>query len=178
MIETGKGRQGRRLIDIIVAYMDSPAATRIFQKLFTRPARNCLRLQCARRLAPLNAQLQAQDQRRTYIPRHKQDDASGGSTWQQRIDAFPKDMSKQLREYPRVTAQDLRHRTQRPRRVKMLTREFMDGRRECGSSCGRRLTVRRQPVQSQLRLLHQTCHNLQCRKTVRLPFYQRRLRIQ
>jgi hypothetical protein len=36
-------------------------------------------------------------------------------------------MSKQLKEYPRVTAKDLRHRTQRPRRIKMLTREFIDG---------------------------------------------------
>jgi hypothetical protein len=43
------------------------------------------------------------------------------------MDAFPRDMSKQLKEYPRVTATDLRHRTQRPRRVKMYTREFIDG---------------------------------------------------
>ena len=101
--------------------MDSPAVTRIFQQLFTRPSRNCLRLACARRQArpPL--------QRRAYSLRRKEDEPGGGSTWQQRIDAFPQDMSKQLREYPRVTAQDLRHRTQRPRRVKMLTREFIDG---------------------------------------------------
>ncbi|KAK4940156.1 hypothetical protein LTR10_019691 [Elasticomyces elasticus] len=35
-------------------------------------------------------------------------------------------MSRQLKEYPRVTARDLQHRTQRPRRVKMYTREFIE----------------------------------------------------
>ncbi|EXJ66911.1 uncharacterized protein A1O5_10106 [Cladophialophora psammophila CBS 110553] len=106
--------------------MDSPAIARIFQQLFTRPSRNCLRQQCARRQPSLQSSIGPVQQRRTYALRRKRDDAGGGSTWQQRIDAFPKDMSRQLKEYPMVSAHDLRHRTQRPRRVKMLTREFID----------------------------------------------------
>ncbi|KIW66824.1 hypothetical protein PV04_06118 [Phialophora macrospora] len=106
--------------------MDSPAVARIFRQLFTRPSRNCLRLQCPRQQDRLRSAPQLNQQRRAYTLRRKEDEPGGGSTWQQRIDAFPKDMSKQLKEYPRVTAQDLRHRTQRPRRVKMLTREFID----------------------------------------------------
>jgi hypothetical protein len=65
--------------------------------------------------------------RRSYAVRGKQDDQDGGSGWQQRIDAFPKDMSKQLREYPKVTSFDLRNRLHRPRRVKMLARDFIEG---------------------------------------------------
>ncbi|KIX01846.1 uncharacterized protein Z518_09573 [Rhinocladiella mackenziei CBS 650.93] len=103
-------------------WMDSPAIARIFQQLFTRPSRHCLR--CSR--APSRTSVPSVQQRRTYALRRRQDDKDGGSAWQQRIDAFPRDMSRQLKEYPRVTAQDLRHRTQRPRRVKMLTRDFIE----------------------------------------------------
>ncbi|KIW47692.1 uncharacterized protein PV06_00361 [Exophiala oligosperma] len=102
--------------------MDSPTVTRIFQQLFARRSRQCLYFHnTARRPA-----LRPFQQHRTYSVRRKQDDKDGGSSWQQRIDAFPKDMSRQLQEYPRVTARDLQHRTQRPRRVKMYARDFIE----------------------------------------------------
>jgi len=103
--------------------MDCPAVTQIFRRLFAQPARDCLR-QKVRALPRLAL---PRCQRRYYALRRKGDDEHGGSRWQQRIDAFPRDMSKQLKEYPRVTSTDLRHRTQRPRRVKMLTRDFIEG---------------------------------------------------
>ncbi|EHY60533.1 hypothetical protein ABEF92_003444 [Exophiala dermatitidis] len=103
--------------------MDSPAVTRIFQQLFARPSQRCLRMKNG---AAGYTPVRRFDQRRTYALRRKEDLPDGGSTWQQRIDAFPKDMTRQLKEYPRVTARDLRHRTQRPRRVKMLTRDFIE----------------------------------------------------
>ncbi|KAK7901024.1 hypothetical protein LTR67_003310 [Exophiala xenobiotica] len=95
--------------------MEPQVITRIFQQLFSRPSRRCLYYaNAARRSADRSF-----GQHRTYSSRRKQDDKDGGSPWQQRIDAFPKDMSRQLQEYPRVTARDLQQRNQRPRRVKI-----------------------------------------------------------
>ena len=49
------------------------------------------------------------------------------SKWQARHDFFPEDRSREFDEYPTVTARDLRRRVQRPRKVKMLMRDFIDG---------------------------------------------------
>lgn len=46
--------------------------------------------------------------------------------WTKRGD-YPKDISQEYRTYPQVTANELRSRRQRPKQVKMLTREFIDG---------------------------------------------------
>jgi hypothetical protein len=103
--------------------MDSPVVSQFFRQLLTTPSRHCLRLpSCAASQGPLNT-----PPRRSYVWGRKRGDEDGGSRWQQRIDAFPKDMSKQLREYPKVTSLDLRNRLHRPRRVKMLARDFVEG---------------------------------------------------
>ena len=49
------------------------------------------------------------------------------SHWQQRTDIFPLDMRDEYDRYPMVTADQLRGRRERPRRVKMLTRDFIEG---------------------------------------------------
>lgn len=46
--------------------------------------------------------------------------------WTKRGDV-PKNIDKEYWSYPIVTAKDLRNRRERPRQVKMLTREFIDG---------------------------------------------------
>lgn len=102
--------------------MDSALATQFFRQLFARPARQCLQAQARARSFPLRNPLQ----RRAYALRHKEDDGSGRSNWQQRLDHFPPDVTKEIGQYPRVTAAELRHRSQRPRRVKMYTRDFID----------------------------------------------------
>jgi len=107
---------------LTVQAMDSPVVNYIFRQL-SLPSRRCLH---SRPFAPLR-QTPREQQCRTYVLRRSQDDGQGGSRWQQRIDAFPKDISKQLREYPKLTASDLRYRSQRPRRVKMLARDFIEG---------------------------------------------------
>ena len=45
----------------------------------------------------------------------------------QNVDNF----EEQLQAYPLVTAKELRHHRERPRQVKMLTREFIDGGEAC-----------------------------------------------
>src|SRR5277367_1490655 len=107
---------------LTVGAMDTPVFNRIFRQLCA-PSRRCLRSQSFPSLQKPSREQQC----RTYALRRSQDDGQGGSRWQQRIDAFPRDMSKQLREYPKLTASDLRHRTQRPRRVRMLARDFIEG---------------------------------------------------
>lgn len=49
------------------------------------------------------------------------------SHWQQRTEMFAVDMSDEYKAYPTVTANDLRSRRERPRKVKMLMRDFIEG---------------------------------------------------
>lgn len=95
--------------------MENALLNQLFRQLFAKQARGCLKRASSQ-------------QTRSYAfrSRARDDDGQGGSTWQQRLDHFPRDVSKQMREYPRLTAKELRHRSQRPSRVKMYTREFID----------------------------------------------------
>ncbi|RVX69853.1 hypothetical protein B0A52_05687 [Exophiala mesophila] len=103
--------------------MDSPTVLRIFRQL-ARPSRQCVynpKSQVSRSAAPFSSQ------HRSYaIGRKSHTDERGDSTWQQRTDILPRDVTQQIKEFPRITAKDLRHRTQRPRRVKMYTRDFIE----------------------------------------------------
>lgn len=49
------------------------------------------------------------------------------SNWQQRTEMFSLDMSEEYKRYPTVTADDLRSRRERPRKIKMLMRDFIEG---------------------------------------------------
>lgn len=46
--------------------------------------------------------------------------------WTKRAD-INKNIEEEYRTYPTVTAKELSNRRERPRQVKMLTREFVDG---------------------------------------------------
>ncbi|KAK3073867.1 hypothetical protein LTR53_004166 [Teratosphaeriaceae sp. CCFEE 6253] len=48
------------------------------------------------------------------------------SSWQQRTDHFPLDKADDFRRYPTVTSDGLRARRERPTRVKMLMRDFIE----------------------------------------------------
>lgn len=106
--------------------MDSPVVAQLFRQLFSHRASQCLR-------APSLAV--ARTQRRGLASSIAEDDdaqvkPSSESRWQQRTDIFPEERSEEFRRYPMVTADSLRSRKERPRRVKMLMRDFIEGIRE------------------------------------------------
>ncbi|CAK7267263.1 hypothetical protein SEPCBS57363_002505 [Sporothrix epigloea] len=122
--------------------MDSPLISNLFRQLFRHPAcqprRNFARLasslQKARSTLPLRQQ--PHDRKKAYAHAQVRDYAasrgsgrmsrSNESDWQQRTDMFPEDMSAEYAEYPMITVQELRQRRERPRRVKMLMRDFIE----------------------------------------------------
>lgn len=53
--------------------------------------------------------------------------AAKSTDWVRRQD-YPKDIGEEFHKYPMVTAKELRHLRERPRQVRMLTRDFIDGR--------------------------------------------------
>ena len=55
------------------------------------------------------------------------EDGSEESNWQQRTAFFPPDKAKDYERYPMIDANALRNRKERPRRVKMLMRDFIEG---------------------------------------------------
>jgi hypothetical protein len=99
--------------------MDSPVLNQLFRQLFRHPACQSLR----RPPSSLSRQTRTFLTRRTPGKRKPQDDAM---LWTKRGD-YPKNIEEEYKLYPTVTAKDLRNRRERPRQVKMLTREFIDG---------------------------------------------------
>jgi hypothetical protein len=111
--------------------MDSPLANRIFRRLFAHDT--CSRLRTVPRLSH-HARLQPQcQQRRSFTNTRKNEERKYGVTageqkaWQQRTDLVVEDKTEEFKRYPTVTADELRSRKQRPRRVKMLMRDFIEG---------------------------------------------------
>ena len=111
--------------------MDSPVLNQLFRQLFRHPA-----CQSIRRPPTLLSRPQARSflTRRGPAKRKPQDEVQ---LWTKRGD-YPKDIDEEYRKFPTVTAKELRNRRERPRQVKMLTREFIDG--EFGG-----LVTRREP---------------------------------
>jgi hypothetical protein len=115
-----------RLVRELIVAMDSPLISRLFKQLFAHRACQAVRprLRPSPRL-PSSRRTQV----RCYSRRNEQDaDApKNESHWQQRTTVFSEDMSAEYAKYPMVTADQLRGRRERPRRVKMLTRDFIEG---------------------------------------------------
>ncbi|KKY26021.1 hypothetical protein UCDDS831_g01531 [Diplodia seriata] len=100
--------------------MDSPVVAQLFRQLFSHRASQCLR-------APSVSLARSQRRALTYTRDDAgQAEASSGSKWQQRTNIFPLERSDEFDRYPMVTADALRNRRERPRRVKMLMRDFIE----------------------------------------------------
>lgn len=130
----------RRLPAPPSATMDSPIVTRIFRELFRHPAcrsrQNFSRLRQAAASArhfpgrlPQQHQQHQHSQRRHYAVKTRlpQGEGTNESVWKPRSNLFPADRSAEFDAYETVTAEDLKGRTTRPQKVKMLMRDFVDG---------------------------------------------------
>ncbi|KLU88720.1 hypothetical protein MAPG_07705 [Magnaporthiopsis poae ATCC 64411] len=126
-----------------IAVMDSAILSQLFKKLFSHPA--CVRqprLAAATTLASGNGHrpYTSHSRHRHHAVRagpqtgtrgfasHRgpKSTARADAHWQQRTDIFTADRSGEFGNYPTVTAAELRGRRERPRRVKMLTRDFIE----------------------------------------------------
>ncbi len=111
--------------DEYINSMDSPLISQVFRRLLSHQTCSRLRFHpLIPRQSPLNAL------GRKYYRSSKEDDTDGDpqtSSWQQRSDIFPPDKLRDYERYPMVTADALRSRRERPRRVKMLARDFIEG---------------------------------------------------
>ena len=104
--------------------MDSPLVAHLFRRLLSH--QTCSRL----RFYP---PLQNGTGRRQYRSSSGDNEEKSNQTsdWQQRTDIFPPDKLRDFERYPMITADALRSRRERPRRVKMLARDFIEGTQVC-----------------------------------------------
>ncbi|KAH8429976.1 class I SAM-dependent methyltransferase [Aspergillus melleus] len=111
--------------------MDSAILNQLFRQLFRHPACQCPRpssILPARRPGTVRFSTPPRQQSRTFISRMRRKmkyDDSETLYWTRRED-YPLDFAETM-TYPLVTAKDLRRNRERPRRIRMLTREFIDG---------------------------------------------------
>lgn len=119
--------------------MDSPAVVRLFRRLASHQfcENNVHTHAHARAIIPSASASQWQrphsisqrrnqstrPQTRTSQPKVK---TTVESSWQQRTDHFPVDKAEEFKRFPSITADALRGRKERPRRVKMLMRDFIE----------------------------------------------------
>ncbi|KAF2199648.1 DUF185-domain-containing protein [Delitschia confertaspora ATCC 74209] len=103
--------------------MDSPVLTQLFRQLFSHRASRCL----ARKL-PTNllAARHAPIQRRGLASRRMEGETKSESRWVPRQHVYPEGRTEEFERYPMVTSDMLRNRRERPRRVKMLLRDFIE----------------------------------------------------
>ena len=106
--------------------MDSPLASKIFSCLLSH--QTCSRL---RFYPPTSGPLSLSALGRRYYRGSQEnegdDDSRQTSDWQMRTDIFPPDKLREYERYPMVTSDMLRSRKERPKRVKMLARDFIEG---------------------------------------------------
>lgn len=109
--------------------MDSPLASRIFKRLLSHDTCSRLRtrpppIRTCQQQRTLSITARRDERRREKKYGVKPTDQN---EWQQRSDIVFNDKSADYKRYPMVTADELRDRKERPKRVKMLMRDFIEG---------------------------------------------------
>lgn len=112
--------------------MESSLLTRVFRRLLSHQTCSKLRYH-----TPSTEAISNTPRPRYFSGSSKEDngldndlddfDAKRESDWQQRTDILPPDKMKAFEKYPMVTSEQLRSRRERPKRVKMLARDFIEG---------------------------------------------------
>lgn len=106
--------------------MDAPTISRVFQRLFSHEICSKVRYRPAMSNV-ISHRAFSQSPRATAGGRPATRVTNLDSDWQQRSDLFPVDKSKEFEKYPMVDSTMLKIRKERPRRVRMLTRDFIEG---------------------------------------------------
>jgi hypothetical protein len=115
---------------MLLAAMDPPIINVLFRRLFNRPARGCLHARPLLSDSPSPNWASGPQRRHFWRPGEPEDLSRRESDWQQRTDFFPdlyNDKTQEFKRYRMVTADQLRNRKERPKRVKMLIRDFIEG---------------------------------------------------
>jgi len=101
--------------------MDTPLVTSLVRQLFRH--RPCVR---NTRFIPCNPRRQQQC-RTIFAGRDDAKAAHAAGEWQAKSPFLQFDMTEEFKRYPMITAEQLSKRKERPRRVKMLVRDYIDG---------------------------------------------------
>ena len=106
--------------------MDTPLASKIFRCLLSHQICSRLRFYPPTSGQPLRSTLGRRYYRSSQENDGK-DSSKQASDWQMRTEQFPPDKMRDYERYPMVTADMLRSRRERPKRIKMLARDFIEG---------------------------------------------------
>lgn len=105
--------------------MDNPLVSSLFRALFRHRPCRLPRTPSLRRPLPV---LPRRPQHRTFL--NYRDDLkikSSGGEWHAKSPYIHVDMTEEFKRYPLVTAEELSTHRERPKRVKMLVRDYVDG---------------------------------------------------
>ncbi|KAF2836597.1 DUF185-domain-containing protein [Patellaria atrata CBS 101060] len=105
--------------------MDSPIISRLFRQFFTHKPCEATRLRPLISTARPSSSITTKRYNSSHGKR-REGDTAVESRWQQRTDLFPDNRLEEFKRYPTVTADGLKARRERPKRVKMLMRDFIE----------------------------------------------------
>ncbi|UKZ65290.1 uncharacterized protein TrAtP1_006484 [Trichoderma atroviride] len=102
--------------------MDSPIVAHLFRQLFRHRPRGCQGLRNGLASRPHRQPARGLVNKASIDRGMKTNE----SRWQQRTHILPEDRREEFAEYPYISLQELKMRSERPRKVKMLLRDFID----------------------------------------------------
>jgi hypothetical protein len=103
--------------------MDSPIVAHLFRQLFRHRPRGCQGLRNGLASRPHRQPVRGLVNKASIDRGMKTNE----SRWQQRTHILPEDRREEFAEYPYISLPELKMRSERPRKVKMLLRDFIDG---------------------------------------------------